>query len=407
LEEPPPHVKFLLATTDPQRLPVTILSRCLQFNLKRLPASLIAQHLGVLLDKEGIAWEGPALMLIARAGDGSMRDALSLLDQAIAFGGGRVELKDVSDMLGTIDQHHVLRLLDALARGDAGEVLGGVTELAQLAPDYGAILAELISLLQRVAIAQVVPEHPLDGATEPDEIRRLAQRLSPEDVQLFYQIALIGRRDLPLAPEPCGGLEMILLRMLCFRPTTTSLEPSGRSASHVGDVERSQIAGASSPPTPGPDVTAISEPEPVTAVRSGDCDVPVSPVPDLAAADWKVTVERLGLKGIAQQLALNCVPEGQDGDTLRLILDPGHAQARTSNGEERLRAALQKHYGRALRLRIEIGTPATATPARQQAQSRAQRQQAAEETIARDPNVQALRETFDARVRPGSVGPAD
>jgi DNA polymerase-3 subunit gamma/tau len=407
LEEPPPHVKFLLATTDPQRLPVTILSRCLQFNLKRLPAGLIAQHLGALLDKEGIPWEAPALAPIARAGNGSMRDALSLLDQAIAFGDGRIELHDVSDMLGTIDQRHVLRLVDALARNDAEGLLNGVAELEEMAPDYSTVLAELLSLLQSIALAQVVPDQPFSDDVDPNEIRRLSQVLAPEDVQLFYQIALIGRRDLPLAPEPRGGLEMILLRMLCFRPVTTDSDSPRRAAppgGEGGDDRPKALAPHSS-------VTAEvvePEPKPPVGVSSGnDRSAALSAFPALTPERWKTTVESLGLKGLAQQLALNCVPQGQDGDTLCLMLDPGCAQTRTKNGEERLRTALEVYFGRSLSLRIEVAVPASATPARQQAQLQEERRQAAEQIIEQDPNVRTLCETFDACVRPGSVTPAD
>ena len=186
LEEPPPHVKFLLATTDPQKLPVTVLSRCLQFGLKRLPAGLIARYLGQVLEREGISGDEEALRLIARAGDGSMRDALSLLDQAIAFGSGQVETAAVSTMLGSIDRRRVTGLLDALAANDAPGLLRQVAELDENVPDYVAILAELLSLLQRVALAQAVPDALTDDAlTDPAELRRFAKLLPPEDVQLF------------------------------------------------------------------------------------------------------------------------------------------------------------------------------------------------------------------------------
>ena len=219
LEEPPPHVKFLLATTDPQKLPVTVLSRCLQFNLKRLPVGMITDYLEQVLAREEIPSEPTAIRRIARAGEGSMRDALSLLDQAIAFGGGRVEATAVEAMLGGIDQGRVMRLLQALAASDAPALMQQVADLDELAPDYEAVLADLLSLLQRVALVQVVPEAGSDEDWgDPEEVQGLAQSLSPEDVQLFYQIALLGRRDLPLMPDPRGGFEMVLLRMLCFQP---------------------------------------------------------------------------------------------------------------------------------------------------------------------------------------------
>ncbi|MFO1359443.1 DNA polymerase III subunit gamma/tau [Plasticicumulans sp.] len=267
LEEPPPHVKFLLATTDPQKLPVTVLSRCLQFSLKRLPAALIQSRLADILDAEGIAHEPAALAALARAGDGSMRDALSLLDQAIAFGAGRVGALDTAAMLGTIDRLHVVRLAEALAGGDAASVLAVVEGLDREAPDYDGVLAELLSLLQRVALAQAVPGAS-DELYDSDTLVRLASAFTAEDVQLCYQIALHARRDLPLAPEPRGGFEMALLRMLCFRPATLP------GASGSGEPPRPAAATASRPApprsgsaAPGPATTALPAPEatPATA----------------------------------------------------------------------------------------------------------------------------------------------
>ncbi|MCV6638433.1 DNA polymerase III subunit gamma/tau [Candidatus Albibeggiatoa sp. nov. NOAA] len=218
LEEPPPHVKFLLATTDPQRLPPTILSRCLQFNLKRIPLEQIDSHLTYILQQEQIEFEPPALQLLAQAADGSLRDALSLLDQAIAYGGGQLSLADVSAMLGTLDQNTVLNLLNALAAQNAPELLKQVAQLAEQNPDFRAVLADMLSFLQKIALTQAVPESLDTQQTHANDIQALAQQLKPEDTQLFYQIALLGRRDLPLSPEPRGGFEMILLRMLAFKP---------------------------------------------------------------------------------------------------------------------------------------------------------------------------------------------
>ncbi|MDX5333476.1 MAG: DNA polymerase III subunit gamma/tau [Gammaproteobacteria bacterium] len=218
LEEPPPHVKFLLATTDPQRLPVTILSRCLQFSLKRMPASMIVGHLAHILEQEGIRADSAALDQIAVAADGSMRDALSLLDQAIAFGGGEVRDAEVRDMLGGIAREHVFGLLDAVAGGDGRALIEAVAKVAEQAPDFEGVLDDLISLLHQVALAQVVPEALDSVESDAARLRALAGRLAPEDVQLYYQIALMGRRDLPLNPNPQAGFEMVLLRMQAFRP---------------------------------------------------------------------------------------------------------------------------------------------------------------------------------------------
>ena len=218
LEEPPPHVKFLLATTDPQKLPVTILSRCLQFHLKNMDPERIVGHLQHVLEQEMVPFEDAALWQLGRAADGSMRDAMSLTDQAIAFGGGKVADVDVRAMLGTIDQNLVYQVLTALVSTDAAQVLSAVEQLAQHAPDYSGALAELLSALHRIAIAQALPEAVDNSRGDREQLLQLAQQLAAEDVQLFYQTALMGRRDLPMSPEPRAGFEMVLLRMLAFRP---------------------------------------------------------------------------------------------------------------------------------------------------------------------------------------------
>jgi len=214
LEEPPPHVKFLLATTDPQKLPVTVLSRCLQFNLKRMPVELISGHLKYLTEQETIAADELSLKLIARAADGSMRDALSLLDQSIAFGNGELKETDVREMLGTISQEPLIALLKAVSAGEGAEIIRQIDDMASITPDFEAATDALIATLHQIAVQQVVPDAMLDD----ESVSELAAQLTKEDVQLYYQIALHGRRDLPLSPDPRSGFEMILLRMLAFRP---------------------------------------------------------------------------------------------------------------------------------------------------------------------------------------------
>lgn len=385
LEEPPPHVKFLLATTDPQKLPVTVLSRCLQFGLRRLPTAMITAYLDQVLKQENIPHEEAALRLIARAGDGSMRDALSLLDQAIAFGGGQVEQTTVASMLGTIDRRWTVALLDALAANEASALLQRVAELSELAPDYATVLAELISLLQQIALAQMVPEAPLDGdLADPEDVMRLARAISPEDVQLFYQIALLGRRDLPLVPEARGGFEMVLLRMLCFRLAT----PTSQNAVDHGSVSQEL------PPSPSP--TTFAPPPVVPSVS-----VPIVPVsqPTLSStSEWGLLVESLGLGGMAKQLALNCVLIARDGNDFRLGLSPAHAQMLTKAIQDRVRAALEQHLGAPVNIRIQIGELTAATPEDERKQRRAEQGRAAVEAAHRDPNVQAMIEMFDARI---------
>jgi DNA polymerase-3 subunit gamma/tau len=218
LEEPPPHVKFLLATTDPQKLPITILSRCLQFNLKNLIPERIVKHLTFVLGEENIAFEEPALWLLARSADGSMRDAMSLTDQAIAFGAGAINEADVRAMLGTIDQRLVYQMLYCLAVGDAKALMASVTDLAQFSPDYNTVLGDLISVLHRIALAQAIPGAVDNSMGDVVQIKELSSQLTAEDIQLYYQVALMGRKDIPFVPDPREGLEMVLLRMLAFRP---------------------------------------------------------------------------------------------------------------------------------------------------------------------------------------------
>ncbi|MEH6579390.1 MAG: DNA polymerase III subunit gamma/tau [Amphritea sp.] len=247
LEEPPPHVKFLLATTDPQKLPMTILSRCLQFNLKNMIPERIVDHLSHVLNAENISFEEPALWLLARSADGSMRDAMSLTDQAIAFGAGEVNEADVRSMLGTIDQRLVYRLVETLSVHDAKALLTAVEDLSRFSPDYNTVLGDLISLLHRIALAQVVPDAVDNGMGDREQVLQLASQLTAEDVQLFYQIALMGRKDLPFVPDAREGLEMILLRMLAFRPASVkasipSERPVNTGSVNTGSVDTGTVA---------------------------------------------------------------------------------------------------------------------------------------------------------------------
>ncbi len=257
LEEPPPHVKFLLATTDPQKLPITILSRCLQFNLKNLIPERIVDHLSFVLNAENISFEEPALWLLARSADGSMRDAMSLTDQAIAFGAGEINERDVRSMLGTIDQRLVYEMLYALASGDAKALLSAVADLSRFSPDYNTVLGDLISVLHRIAIAQTLPEAVDNSMGDKVQVTELAGVLTAEDVQLYYQVALMGRKDLPFVSDPREGLEMVLLRMLAFRPA--GAKPRDISIQHgtAGLQESTTQEVISSP--------VASEPEPPIA----------------------------------------------------------------------------------------------------------------------------------------------
>lgn len=273
LEEPPPHVKFLLATTDPQKLPMTILSRCLQFNLKNMHPERIVQHLKFVLEKELVPFEESALWQLGRSADGSMRDAMSLTDQAIAYGSGKITEAEVRTMLGTIDQAAVYEIVTALASLDGKAVLTAVEHMAEHAPDYASALAEMLSVLHRVAIAQALPEAVDNSHGDRERIMQLAQQLPPEDVQLFYQTALLGRRDLPLAPDPRAGFEMVLLRMLAFKPQGVLEVPANA-------LPAGQASSLASTPAP---VAAASVP--VSEIAAVKNEVPASTESSVTVAD--------------------------------------------------------------------------------------------------------------------------
>jgi len=387
LEEPPPHVKFLLATTDPQRLPVTVLSRCLQFNLKRLPQKLIREHLAFVLGEEKIEFDLPSLTLLAHSADGSMRDALSLLDQAIAFGGGKLDVAEVREMLGTIDQHHVMTLLQHLADKNGAALLQEVDALAQQSPDFGAVLAAMISVLHQVALLQAVPTALGDETAGRDELLALAAQLSAEDTQLFYQIALMGRRDLELAPEARAGFEMVLLRMLAFQPASaaTSPAPSGGSTA----VAQPGPAGAVS--APAPEVKGATSTAAATT----------------AAHEWSEVVTALNLSGAVRSLAVNSSLVERNDRVITLLLDAGHAHLRNEKFEQRFEAALQHYFGQKLKLVMTVGAPQAETPASKQARVAGERKQTALEAIEADANVQSLQEAFGAKVIVESVNPVD
>jgi DNA polymerase-3 subunit gamma/tau len=399
LEEPPPHVKFLLATTDPQKLPVTVLSRCLQFSLKRLPASLIAERLKFIAGAENLQFDPAAMALLARAAEGSMRDALSLMDQLIAFGGGSLNEAATRAMLGTIDRGHVGRLIDALARADGSALLSEVKELDRDAPDYDRALIELAAFLQRIAIVQIVPEAALqDEEFDADSLTRLAQAISPEDVQLYYQIALNGRRDLSVAPDPRLGFEMTLLRMLAFRPDSAAI--------HGNTPGRAAALGSAAGGPARHGAPAIAAPEPA-APDAAAPDASGHRLTRIDAGNWSAVVEAANLSGMVRQFALNCVPGAFEHNLLVLKLDQATADRRTRPIEDKLVQGLSKYFGRDIRLTFETAQSTLDTPARQrllQEQDRTLRAAAAFEA---DPTVKGLRERFGADVDAASVKPAN
>ncbi len=396
LEEPPDYVKFILATTDPQKIPVTVLSRCLQFNLKQMTPAAIAGRLTEVLGPEGIEAEPAALQMIARAARGSMRDGLSLLDQAIAYSGGSVSLQAVQAMLGAIDGTTLVRLLDALAAHDGPQMLSIADEMAARSFSFGQALRDLASLLHRIALVQQT-EVVGDDVESAAEIGRLATAFAPDEVQLYYQIALHGRNDLFLAPDEYAGFTMTLLRMLAFAPREEA--PSGTSPrptapKRVRPTAAADAAGTATAPVPPAASGAPSQPAP-----GGSASMP-------GPGDWPRLVGQMRIAGLARELAAHSELLSADGDHFRLRVSI-KSYAETAN-VERLRAALTQHFGRPMRVSVEVGNTAGATTAAKLAeQSRAERLKNAEQAIYADPFVQELIENFGAQVEPRSIRPRE
>lgn len=385
LEEPPPHVKFLLATTDPQKLPLTVLSRCLQFHLRRLPLPLIQERLAQIATAEQVEFEPAALKAIARGAEGSMRDALSLLDQVLAFGGGKVLETEVRTLLGTLDRKHVQGIMTALADRDGAALMAQAAHLDERAPDYHQALGELSGAIQRMALLQALPELP-PGDDEDEDVllKALAAKFTAEDLQLLYQIAITSRRDLDFAPDARAGFEMALLRMLAFRPVSSP--PAAASG------------GGSARPTTATRAGQVAAPAATTAKAT------VAPA---AESDWAALVTTLGLQGPTRQFAAHCVMLERRPGLVRLQLDPAGESFRRPQIESRIAQQLSAHFGETIKLEIvQAERPgAIMTPARRDEIVANDRQRAAEQAIETDPAVLAMREVFGASVRPGSTKP--
>lgn len=379
LEEPPAHVVFVLATTDPQKVPVTVLSRCLQFNLKQLPASRVAEHLRHVLNAEGVAFEPGALNLLARAAGGSMRDALSLADQAIAYGGGRVTEAETRAMLGVIDQAYLYPLLEALADNDGPRLMQEAQRLNERSLSFDAALQDLASLLYQLSLAQTVPEAVAADVPERDRLFALAHRLDAETVQLYYQIAILGRRDLEWAPDEFAGFSMTLLRMLAFAPDGG--DPPAKAAQQKPDQDGSQH---SSPPAPT--AAAPVSPSPLKGTSGQEATGEI---------DWIDLTSRL--TGGAKQLASHCTVLEYTPQVLRLCLPEVHKPLLESFGD-RLRAALRDRLGEKMRIVFEFGDTAGAAPAQIAAREQARRMAEAEAAIKSDPFVQTVLKQFDAKI---------
>jgi DNA polymerase-3 subunit gamma/tau len=389
LEEPPPHVKFLLATTDPQKLPVTVLSRCLQFNLKRLTPKLIRDRLQFICGEEKIKAEPGALAMIARAADGSLRDALSLLDQAIAYCGGDVGEDAVAAMLGTIDREHVSHLLDYLAAGDAAGLMDAIAEIDQQFPDYAQLLDDIARILQRIAVFQVVGRTDPEDDLSAEDLGRFAEGLAIEDVQLFYQTAILGRRDLNLAPDPRSGAEMTFLRMLAFQPGNRVGNTSG-----AGNAAARVVV-------PATEKVKIAAPKLEAAPEEGSLSKPGS-LDDLAN-DWAELIKKLALPGAAKMLINNCAVLRREGNIVYLALDNRSESLLTKERQQLMAEALSAHFGETLRVEVSLGSAQAETPVQEVVRLEDEALQAARISLESDPNVQGLKDMFGATLNSDSV----
>jgi DNA polymerase-3 subunit gamma/tau len=399
LEEPPEHVKFILATTDPQKIPVTVLSRCLQFNLKQIPPPVIVAHLQQVLQQEGIECETPALQLLARAASGSMRDALSLLDQAIAHGAGRVEEAGVRFMLGSIDQTYLFGILRALAAQDGAELMAQAERMEERSLSFDAALQDMGTLLHQIALAQTVPEALAEDLPERADILALAQAFSAEDVQLYYQIVLHGRRDLSLAPDELAGFGMTLLRMLAFAPQAAGAMPAPQPQRKPAPAAAPAPAPASAYAAAPAQAPVVEEAEPAPVATDS------AAVPSPFDGDWPALVGKLKLGGMAKMLAQHCELKSASAGRFDLRVPEEHKHLLEKAYQERLKAAISEHFGQPWRLDFALGAVTGVTPAVLESRDKQAKQAEAIASIEQDTFVRELVETFDAKVVESSIKP--
>ena len=438
LEEPPAHVKFILATTDPQKMPVTVLSRCLQFNLRQMASTSITEHCQAILTTENIPFELPALQLIAKAASGSMRDALSLLDQAIAYGSQTVQEKEVRAMLGAIDQSYLFDVLNALIAGDGNALMAQAQTMAERSIAFDAALNDLATLLQQIAMAQVVPDSIALDLPERGALLDLAAKISPEKIQLYYQITLLGRRDLGLAPDEFAGFTMTLLRMLAFNqteamptaatpPKSTPIAAPAASAASTAPSASSALQSAiqapvvEAAPEPASIIEATPSPQAVETVTESaneiqrfEIQAPSEPTTQEIAntpsahafkfnGNWRGLVDDLKL-GLARSLALYCELESFDDDSISLTVPEEQKHLLEASYQDKLSAAINQHFGRRIKLNLSIGGTGN-TPAKQIFEEKAAIQSEAVAAIQQDDFVQALVKDFGAHVITSSIKP--
>jgi len=396
LEEPPPHVKFLLATTDPQKLPITVLSRCLQFNLKRITNEAITEQLDKLAQAEEIKFEPTALFSLARAADGSMRDSLSLLDQAIAYSEGNVTEVAIHEMLGTVPREYVQKIMQALAVGDAKMIMQCMYDLAQLSADFNSLFEDIIHLLHQVAITQSVPSAMDSLDFDKALLQELSESFSAEDIQLYYQIALIGKRDLYLSPSPQAGLEMSLLRMLTFKPAdevAPNATPIVSSRAVANDASKSS--------------QSVKSKSTNDAVQANSQHRTNNSLQELAEGKlvWGSLVEKLGVQAITHSLATNCNVKHVDENVLTLSIEKQHEGIVTDKSRQKLEKALQEYFGEQIQVKIECSDDMIETPAKKKERSIAKKITQAEQSAEEDEVVQAFKSSFGAEIIEGSVKP--
>ncbi len=373
LEEPPPHIVFLLATTEAKKVPVTVLSRCLQFQLKNIPAEQIAAYLGQVLQADDVAFDDEALATIARSARGSMRDALSITDQAIAFGQGSLSASAVQDMLGVVGRNEVAGLLEALAAEDAAAVLQVTADFASRGIDFASVLEELLGAFHTLAVDAAV-----QGA-------KAAGGFSAEALHLNYQIALMGHRDLVISPDPQAGMEMTLLRMLAFAPEPGSSVPRGSGGQAAAPDAETDVGTEAAPASAAPDTPAVSPATPTAAPER--------------LADWYAWVAQAPVQGVARMLLEHSALQALDGDVLHVVLDSRHDTLLNDAQVQAMERALTEVLGRSLRIDLQVGTPAYETPALRLARLQKERQQEAERAIQEDATVQALLRDFGGTVQ--------
>lgn len=428
LEEPPPHVKFLLATTDPQKLPVTVLSRCLQFNLKEMPDQLLRPYLAKLLDSEKVSYDELAVAHVAQAADGSVRDALSLLDQAIAYGQGAITSAEVEAMLGRFSPSRLYDVLDALAADKPDQVFSQVEELAAYVPDYSYVLGELLSLLHQIATVQTIGSLQQSNAHDENRLQEFAKSISPQDVQLWYQIGITGRRDMPYAPNQRQALEMILIRMLAFKPFVDGAQASQSATANTGQVVPTAEPSAKAPVAPAPKAEVVNRQAPAAKPKAA-----ARPVADNASVEqtepaeqdeeeqqlppanlnwkpeqWHQILSEIKVSGMPLQLGRNCILHSAAKDQVHLHLDPEYETLGSPRSRQRLQEKMSQYAQGEVQLKVTIPeTTPEGTPAMLDKQAEQEKLNEARNSIADDPVVAEIVAKFDAEVSTGSIRPVD